>query len=444
MPLFYNKNILKDFKFKIMKWSIYNISDQTKEDKTLLYNYFTDKIIVLLPELYNIVKKYDSNADEIKNIHPELFSILCDNGFIVDNQVDEATEAEKRILKELSSKSTMHLTINPTLDCNLRCWYCYEEHTHNCYMTRKTMDSVVNFVKSKTCSKELKTICLSLFGGEPLLKAEKIALPLINEIKDVCTKREKTLIVHFTTNGVLLSKRIADLLASTNLDIHFQIPFDGGQVFHDKTKYTKNGKGTYQLIIKNIKYALSKGFSFTIRCNYTNENIDSYYELVDEINNMTPEKGKVKFFLQKVWQEKQTDELKEKAIRLKTYITGKDSTVKLTEKEVLKHCYGDFYSSAVINYNGDVFKCTARKFNTSDRIGILEEDGHISKTEKAKLYDMKGFVRRCHTCRLLPVCTICVQNRIDHGFCKNALTQEEADPQLRMRLKILTEDNIYC
>lgn len=56
MPLFYNKNILKDFKFKIMKWSIYNISDQTKEDKTLLYNYFTDKIIVLLPELYNIVK----------------------------------------------------------------------------------------------------------------------------------------------------------------------------------------------------------------------------------------------------------------------------------------------------------------------------------------------------------------------------------------------------
>ena len=56
----------------------------------------------------------------------------------------------------------------------------------------------------------------------------------------------------------------------------------------------------------------------------------------------------------------------------------------------------------------------------------------------------KGFIRRCHTCRLLPVCTICVQNRIDHGFCKNALTQEEADPQLRMRLKILTEDNIYC
>lgn len=57
---------------------------------------------------------------------------------------------------------------------------------------------------------------------------------------------------------------------------------------------------------------------------------------------------------------------------------------------------------------------------------------------------MKGFIRRCHTCRLLSVCTICVQNRIDHGFCKNALTQEEADPQLRMRLKILTEDNIYC
>lgn len=73
MPLFYNKNILKDFKFKIMKWSIYNISDQTKEDKTLLYNYFTDKIIVLLPELYNIVKKYDSNADEIKKYTSRAF-----------------------------------------------------------------------------------------------------------------------------------------------------------------------------------------------------------------------------------------------------------------------------------------------------------------------------------------------------------------------------------
>lgn len=420
-----------------MKWSRYNILNLSKTGNTLLYNYFTDRVLVLLPELYSVVKELQHDIAGISRVHPEFYGALRENGFIVGDNMDEAAAAEEAIMKKLSSQDTLFLTVNPTLDCNLRCWYCYEKHTRNCYMTEETMERVVRFVEKETCKDDLNTIRLGFFGGEPLLKASQIALPLINRIKDVCTERNKKLVVHFTTNGVLLSERLSDQFAETGLEFYFQVPFDGGQSCHDKIKYTSNGNGTYRQVINNVKYALSKGFSFTIRCNYTAENIDSFMELVDDIGSMEEDNGgNVKFFLQKVWQEKNTDELREKSASIGSYIKEKGLVTAYGNESLPTHCYADLSSSLIINYNGDIFKCTARDFDRSRRIGTIEEDGNISKTENAKLYCIKNFCSKCRSCRLLPICTICVQNRIESSACC-VLTDEEVESQLRMRLKIV-------
>lgn len=424
-----------------MKWSIYNISDLSKDEKILLYNYSTDKILVLLPELYSIVKKYKNNTDGIKHIHPEFYDSLCKNGFIVDTDINEAEIAEQKIIKNLSSTNILYLTINPTLDCNLRCWYCYEEHTQNCYMTNKTMEKIIKFVDKKASDDNLHTICLGFFGGEPLLKANKIALPLIHKIKDICTIHEKKLKLNFTTNGVLLSKELSDKLAETGTDIHFQIPFDGGHLLHDKTKFTPNGNGTFYRIIENIEYALSKEFNFTIRCNYTNENIESFIELADEMSKLTYHgENKIRFSLQKVWQEKYSDILREKVKKLEYYLKEKHLISEFTVNDMPKHCYADYSSSVIINYNGDIFKCTARSFNHSERIGTLEDDGNITETERAKLYNIKRFRPQCRSCKLFPICVICIQKKIECNTCQ--MKEEEADSQLHMRLKAIIEKHI--
>lgn len=424
-----------------MKWSIYNISDLSKEGNFLLYNYSTDKILILLPELYSIVKKYKNNADGINHIHPELYEILCKNGFIVDVNLNEAEIIEQKIIKNLSSTNILYLTINPTLDSNLRCWYCYEEHTQNCYMTNETIERIIKLVGKKASDENLHTIYLGFFGGEPLLKANKIALPLIQKIKNICNIHKKKLKLNFTTNGVLLSKDLADKLAETGLKVHFQIPFDGGHLLHNKTKFTSNGNGTFHHIIKNIEYGLSKGFDFTIRCNYTNENIESFIELADEMSKLTHYgENRIRFSLQKVWQEKYSDILMRKVTKLKLYLKEKSLISKFAIDDIPNHCYADYKSSIIINYNGDIFKCTARSFNHHERIGILENDGNITETERAKLYNINRFRPQCRSCKLLPICVICIQKKIENNTCE--IKKEDIDCQLRMKLMAVIEKYI--
>lgn len=426
-----------------MKWSIYNTTGSAKDGNTLLYNYAKDSILVLLPELYKIVKEHDEKADGIKNIHPELYAALCENGFIVEEDADEAEQAMLAITEKLATRGMLHLIINPTLDCNLRCWYCYEEHTKNCYMNEETMRRIIMLADREARRDELHTISLSFFGGEPLLKADRIAIPLIREIKKICSEHDKNLKVHFTSNAVLLSEKTADELAALDVYTHFQIPFDGGRSMHDKTKAMPGGKGTYAIVLNNVSRALAKGFSVTVRCNYTDENIGSFKELADDISLLPGQyRERIWFSIHRVWQVTPTEGLNQKEKELREYITGKGLTRNTEHQKVLTNCYADYDSTMVINYNGDVFKCTARDFNHENRIGTLEEDGTVTETDKSRLYRTRRFCKECRTCKILPICTICTQKRIENGKCPIDITPQEAERQLQTRLQIQAEDSI--
>lgn len=136
------------------KWSIFNITEHTESERIVLYNYLNDCIIILLPELYQLVKKHE-DVNELKEIYPEFFDLLCNNGFVVEDSIDENKLAMKSVNQRLSSPEKLFLTINPTLDCNLRCWYCYETHTTNCYMNEDIMERIVKLVERETQKKRI-------------------------------------------------------------------------------------------------------------------------------------------------------------------------------------------------------------------------------------------------------------------------------------------------
>ena len=59
----------------------------------------------------------------------------------------------------------------------------------------------------------------------------------------------------------------------------------------------------------------------------------------------------------------------------------------------------------VINYNGDVFKCTAKDFTKENREGILNEVGDIvwEKSQEHRL-SLKLSNPLCSQCRIAPLC----------------------------------------
>lgn len=114
-----------------MIWNPYSQLIPLHSGNQALFNYVNDSAIILTRELMKILMPLlcEENISQIKLKHPQLYQRLCDNDFIIDQQ--NPTDWVIEILKKkLRSDKIFRLTINPTLDCNLRCWYCYQTHTH--------------------------------------------------------------------------------------------------------------------------------------------------------------------------------------------------------------------------------------------------------------------------------------------------------------------------
>ena len=79
------------------------------------------------------------NIESLKEIHPSLYELLIKCGFIVLSAHDEMKSWVDEINSNLQSDDYVRITINPTLDCNLGCWYCYESHLKGSLMSKDTL-----------------------------------------------------------------------------------------------------------------------------------------------------------------------------------------------------------------------------------------------------------------------------------------------------------------
>ncbi len=83
-------------------------------------------------------------------------------------------------------------------------------------------------------------------------------------------------------------------------------------------------------------------------------------------------------------------------------------------------CYADLYNQAVINYDGNVYKCTARDFDEKNSCGKLSFSGQIYwDVEVVKKRLGLELPEYCRKCVLLPSCNgICSQNLLENESMK--------------------------
>ncbi|WP_273364032.1 radical SAM protein [Alistipes ihumii] len=288
-----------------MKWSRYNaILDY--ESYEVLYNCMNNNLVALDHKLRILLEENQECIERFENIHPEFYQYLLRKKFVIDDNVNEIDEAINLSRNYLNSKQTFYLIVNPTLDCNLRCWYCYETHLSSSIMDTTTMERVKRLMDRIISSSELVRFELGFFGGEPLMQFQSVVLPLIIYAQKACLRHQKELSIGFTSNGVYLTRPVVDKLTELMLTYRFQIPFDGNEYYHNKTKKYANGRGSYRHIIENVKYGATQGMVFNIRCNYTPENIASFKDLIAELKYLPSDI--ISFSFQRVWQTSETDD----------------------------------------------------------------------------------------------------------------------------------------
>lgn len=427
-----------------MKYSIYNYT-LVHGNKYILYNVASDGILVLLPQVYQILTNSKDSIDDIAKIHPELYKALSEHRMIVHDDENESQAVIERWKEEDNTPYKFSITINPTMDCNLRCWYCYEKHCIASKMNERTILSIQNLIRRKIDEGQIKVLNLSFFGGEPLLYFEETVVPILRYAKDLCESNNIELYIDFTTNGVLLTKKVITELQKYP-SIKFQITLDGDETQHNDTRRTIDGQPTYQTIIQHIKDCISIGFDVVVRMNYTQKNATTFINTIKNFRNLsTKQKKRLHFSFHKVWQEQANKQVEDTIKETKEWFEYEHLQVIPPPFERKDRCYADKENNIAINYNGDLYKCTALDFSHKNREGVLNEDGTLSWNEKFhQRMSIKYGHQSCRKCLIYPLCHGgCTQNILFSNIkgCIRKYTHKEKTEILDNRIKYFFQRN---
>lgn len=394
-----------------MKESRYNFI-LSKGQYRIMYNCRTDVLMVLNETLAEIWDNFAQKSFEgLAKKHPDFYDRLIKGQFIIQETIDEAASFQQELRMNHKASKQFSIYINPTMDCNMRCWYCYERHKPNSRMRENVISSIGRLIQSKLASGNIETISLSFFGGEPLLHFKDVVVPIIRQSQELCNQSGKKLTIGFTSNGYLISQEIIQELKVVEIDapISWQIAIDGGASVHNQVKRTIEGSNSYERTVKNIEALILAGMKVLVRLNYQEKNILSFLDVLDDFRLIKPRyQGQLEFQIQRIWQDtgiRGNQGTNASSVQKVKDVFARYGLSLIDSRYEPKRCYADGEDSIVINFDGNLYNCTAQDFTSDLSEGILRADGELIMNDRheyrrQRLYDNET----CLNCRIYPFC----------------------------------------
>ena len=160
-------------------------------------------------------------------------------------------------------------------DCNLACRYCFAEEGE--YKGRRALMSyevgkqALDFLIANSGSR--RNLEVDFFGGEPLMNFD-VVKQLVAYGREQEKIHDKNFRFTLTTNGVLLDD---DIMEFANKEMsNVVLSLDGRKEINDKMRPTRNGKGSYDVIVPKFqKLADSRNQTdYYVRGTFTHYNTD--------------------------------------------------------------------------------------------------------------------------------------------------------------------------
>ncbi len=160
-------------------------------------------------------------------------------------------------------------------DCNLACKYCFAEegeyHGDRSLMSYEVGKKALDFLIANSGNRV--NLEVDFFGGEPLMNFQ-VVKDLVAYGRSQEKEHNKKFRFTLTTNGMLLTDEIMEFANKEMANVVLSV--DGRKEVHDFMRPTRNGKGSYDLIIdKFIKMAeLRNQTNYYVRGTFTHYNLD--------------------------------------------------------------------------------------------------------------------------------------------------------------------------
>ena len=166
------------------------------------------------------------------------------------------------------------LCLNVSHDCNLACKYCFagqgEYHGDRALMSVEVGKAALDFLIANSGNR--RNLEVDFFGGEPLMNFD-----VVKELVAYGRQREKETGKNFrftlTTNGILLNDDVIDFANKELKNVVLSI--DGRKLVNDAMRPTRNGKGSYDVILPKYKeFQQKRKGEYYIRGTFTHHNLD--------------------------------------------------------------------------------------------------------------------------------------------------------------------------
>ncbi|AEE94529.1 Radical SAM domain protein [Acidianus hospitalis W1] len=351
------------------------------DDYKIMFNTLTGYAIRLTDEEIEKLKKGEV-PEELKDIIEEGFSATFD-------------EFLQKFKKEV-----LEPTLVLTYRCNFDCVYCFQKaFRNNSSVSDKVVRGFIKYVRTHANGRKVR---VTYFGGEPLLE--------LRRIKEISTQlSDLKYSFSIVTNGSLLTRHVFDELKSLGLT-HVQITLDGPREVHDKRRYFVGGKGSYDIILKNLK-EIQDEVNVVLRVNIDVNNLDSFRDLLRDLkqNGITKVRLDPHLVHDNVFRNEYWDYTfpkdEEGEILVKLWETAKDEGFEIPQDVFrLGLCVAHFDEDIVVDPFGNIYPCWAFTGNPLYVKGYLTEDGDVVIYEKLSGERALNLWKKCKDCPYMPLC----------------------------------------
>lgn len=239
---------------------------------------------------YDIIGMYESHTPE--EITKEIVDRYGEKEGVTPEDVAEVLSDIETLKKEgklFSEDTYQNLAIDfknrPTIikamclhiahDCNLACKYCFAGEGEYCgdrsLMSFEVGKQAFDFLIANSGTR--KNLEVDFFGGEPLMNFE-VVKQLVAYAREQEKIHNKNFRFTLTTNGVLLDEEVMDFANKEMYNVVLSL--DGRKETNDRMRVSRNGKGSYDLIVPKFKEMVKRrgDKEYYIRGTYTHYNTD--------------------------------------------------------------------------------------------------------------------------------------------------------------------------
>lgn len=170
------------------------------------------------------------------------------------------------------------VTFSTTQKCTLRCTYCYAEggRLDDLDLPWDIAKAAIDMIVDNAIEVGERP-SINFLGEGEATAAWKVFRRCIDYLNAKCEASGTEAFVALSTNGVYPINR-TDYLAKHCHSITFSL--DGIGKVHDKNRVLPNGKGSFDLVIRNMKALQATGRSFNIRSTADSESLDQMSSFV--------------------------------------------------------------------------------------------------------------------------------------------------------------------